>query len=65
MWTWQDLHRDFSTTIVFDALGLHLAEVSHIDLPPCGFAWTKSMSFLQVMVSECLRGEPFQLAAGK
>jgi hypothetical protein len=35
------------------------------DLHPFGFVSTKSMSYLQVMVSERPRGEPFELAAGE
>ena len=43
-----------------------LGGLDHIeDLHPFGFVSTKSMSYLQVMVSERPRGEPFELAAGE
>lgn len=48
-----------------DALCRRLDDFSPIGLHLSGFVWTKSMSYLQVMVSERPRGEPFEGAAGE
>jgi hypothetical protein len=44
----------------------HLGGLGRIEnLHLFGFVLTKSMSYLQVMVSERPRGEPFEVAAGE
>ena len=60
------LHRDFLTMTAVGGLWRHLSDPPHVEgLHPFGFVWTKKMSYLQVMVSERPRGEPFELAAGE
>jgi len=58
------LHLDFLTMIASGSFCRHLDDSSHIGPHPSCLVETKSMSYLQVMVSECPRGEPFELAAG-
>jgi hypothetical protein len=62
----EHLHQDFLTMSASGGFCYHLAGSSRVeDLHPFGFAWRMSMSYLQVMVSEHPRGEPFDLAAGE
>jgi hypothetical protein len=59
-------HQDFLTTNASGGFCYHLADSSRVeDLHPFGFVSRMSMSYLQVMVSEHPRGEPFELAAGE
>ena len=60
-----DSHQDFSTMSASCVLCRHLDGFSLVGLHPSGFVLRKSMSYLQVMVSERPRGAPFDLAAGE